>query len=182
MKKVWQTTSSKIVHQNPWWRVREDKVIMPDGKPGSYYVVQPPHDFVVSIPLDLSTKTVHLVRQWRHPIGKDSWEFPMGGMEKGETPLRTAKRELLEEAGLFAEAYTKLGKSYVVNGLSEQAFFVYVATGLRQGKHAREGSESDMIQKTFSVKKVSEMIASGVITDASTIVAHYYLLNYPKKI
>jgi hypothetical protein len=30
----WQCTSSRPVYENPWFRVREDQVIRPDGSPG----------------------------------------------------------------------------------------------------------------------------------------------------
>ena len=43
---------------------------------------------------------VHLVGQWRFPLGRYSWEIPEGGAEPGEAPLACAKRELEEETGL----------------------------------------------------------------------------------
>lgn len=38
-KNPWQKLESKIVYENPWLRLREDKVIRPDGNPGIYGVV-----------------------------------------------------------------------------------------------------------------------------------------------
>lgn len=36
-----------------------------------------------------------LVHQWGN-----SWSFPKGGIEEGETPLQAAKREIFEETGI----------------------------------------------------------------------------------
>lgn len=39
---------------------------------------------------------------WAKRIGHDSWQFPQGGIDYGETPLEAMYRELYEEVGLLA--------------------------------------------------------------------------------
>ncbi len=40
---------------------------------------------------------------WAKRIGHDSWQFPQGGIGRGETPLEAMYRELYEEVGLYPE-------------------------------------------------------------------------------
>ena len=42
--------------------------------------------------------------------GPHCWQFPQGGMDKGEKAKSAAKRELFEETGLIAENMDYLGK------------------------------------------------------------------------
>lgn len=40
---------------------------------------------------------------WAKRIGHDSWQFPQGGIDYGETPLDAMYRELHEEVGLYPQ-------------------------------------------------------------------------------
>ncbi len=50
-----------------------------------------------------------MVRQWRHGYSGITMEFPGGCGDGGESALRTAERELLEETGFTAGKITLLG-------------------------------------------------------------------------
>ena len=47
---------------------------------------------------------------WAHRIGeRDAWQFPQGGIRRGESPEQALFRELREEVGLDARAVAILG-------------------------------------------------------------------------
>lgn len=54
--------------------------------------------FIVTYKKDVKNFVSYILLK-RHKHWK-GWEFPKGGIDKGETPIQTAKREVKEETGL----------------------------------------------------------------------------------
>ncbi len=48
---------------------------------------------------------------WARRIGQDAWQFPQGGIRRGETPLEALYRELTEEVGLQPDDVEVLGST-----------------------------------------------------------------------
>lgn len=67
-------------------------------------------DSVICCVLDQSDQFV-MVRQYRPNLGMKTLETPAGGVEKAETPLQAAQREIAEETGLRC-ALLPLGKTF----------------------------------------------------------------------
>jgi 8-oxo-dGTP pyrophosphatase MutT (NUDIX family) len=169
-------TASRTVYANPWLSVREDEFERDDGSTGIYGVVDK-QDFAIVIPEQ--DGMFHLVEQFRYPIGRRSWEFPMGGWPpgKGGSALELAQAELREETGLRAGRWQHLAHLYEAPGFCSQAFDIYLATELTKGAHAREDSEADMVQGDFSEAQLRQMILDGTIVDGTTITAYGLLLT-----
>lgn len=167
---------SREVYANRWMRVREDEVEFPNGARGIYGVVEKP-DFVAIVPIDTGGR-IHLVQQYRYPVGGRYWELPQGSWEDkpGADPETVALAELREETGLRAGRLTRVGHLFEAYGFSNQGCHIYVATELEQGVAEREATESDMIARGFPIAEVRRMIAGGQIKDATTIAALGYLL------
>ncbi|WP_344427524.1 NUDIX hydrolase [Pseudonocardia ailaonensis] len=160
--------------------VREDAIRRPDGSDGVYGVVDKP-TYALVIPRD--GDRIHLVEQFRYPIGMRRWEFPAGTApdRADQDPAELAVRELVEETGLRAGRMEKIGLLDVAPGMSSQRGHVYLATELTQGEHQREHSEQDMRQAWFTTARLERMIAAGEITDAQSIAAYFLLVLHDRR-
>ena len=95
---AWKTLETEYLIREPWLTARRDKVELPTGVVlNDYYVLEYP-DWVNTIAITREGDFV-LVRQYRHALGVTSMELCAGVIEKDETPLEAAQRELLEETG-----------------------------------------------------------------------------------
>lgn len=95
----WQVLESRYYTAwRPYMTLREDRVRLPNGVELDRYFVFEYPDWASVIAL---TKTGHfvMIRQYRHGIGAVHYELPAGVIDPGETPLESARRELLEETG-----------------------------------------------------------------------------------
>ncbi|MCP2166956.1 NUDIX domain-containing protein [Goodfellowiella coeruleoviolacea] len=166
---------SRQVYANPWMTVREDPIRRADGSTGIYGVVDKP-PYALVIPLD--GERLHLVEQFRYPLGMRRWEFPQGtAPDRADVdPLVLAERELREETGLRAGRMVELGTLDVAPGLTSQRGRVFLATELTEGAPERELEEQDMRAAWFPRAEVEAMIARGQITDAQSVAAYTLLL------
>jgi 8-oxo-dGTP pyrophosphatase MutT (NUDIX family) len=155
--------------------VREDDIRRPDGSTGIYGVIDKPH-YALVIPLD--GERLHLVEQFRYPLGRRRWEFPQGTAPDlaSMEAKQLAARELREETGLRAAEMVELGVLDVAPGMSSQRGTVFLATGLTEGAPERELEEQDMRTAWFHRAEFEAMIARGDITDAQTVAAYTLLL------
>jgi 8-oxo-dGTP pyrophosphatase MutT (NUDIX family) len=174
-----ESTGSREVYTNSWMRVREDSIVRPDGSAGIYGVIDKP-DYALVIALD--GNLLHLVEQFRYPLGLRRWEFPQGTAPDrvDADPLALARRELREETGLRAASMTRIGQLDVAPGMSSQRGQVFLATGLTEGVPERELEEQDMRSDWFGRSKFESMIRNGEITDAQTIAAYALLLLHER--
>jgi 8-oxo-dGTP pyrophosphatase MutT (NUDIX family) len=174
-----ESTGSREVYTNSWMRVREDSIVRPDGSAGIYGVIDKP-DYALVIALD--GNRLHLVEQFRYPLGLRRWEFPQGTAPDrvDADPLALARRELREETGLRAASMTRIGQLDVAPGMSSQRGQVFLATGLTEGVPERELEEQDMRSDWFGRSKFESMIRNGEITDAQTIAAYALLLLHER--
>ncbi len=162
--------SSRVVYTNPWMSVREDEVRLPDGRAGTYGVVDKP-DFALVIPREGSGFWV--VEQFRYAVGRRAVEFPQGSWGAGATGSKTdlATAELREETGLAAGRLTHLGWVSTAYGFCSQGMDVYLAEELTHGEPEREHSEQDMTHRWVSADELRSLVHSGAVCDAGTLAA-----------
>jgi len=168
-KGPWQQLSSQEVYDNPWIALSHQQVLTPAGEKGIYGVIHFKNIAVGIIPVDSEANT-WLVKQFRYPLEKYSWEIPEGGCPESEVPLATAKRELMEETGLAAEEWTELMVMDLSNSVSDERAVVFVAEQLTEGTANPEGTE-DIESRKLALSEALKMVFSGEITDAISVAA-----------
>ncbi len=123
-----------------------------------------------------------LIRNYRFAVDEHLYELPAGMVDKGESPLEAAGRELTEETGYRAGRLEKLGEFFCAPGTSDELMHIYLAEDLSDGPQDLEDYE-DITVHTFSPEMVRTMILKGQIRDAKTIsgLALYWMRPEGKK-
>jgi len=96
-----------------------------------------PHGRVVHVVALTPRGEVVLERQYRHPVRRWLLEIPAGSVDRGETVLEAARRELMEETGYSAKKWKVLGGWYPSPASTNTRAFVVLATGARKIRQAR---------------------------------------------
>ncbi len=142
-----------------------------DGKVFERDVVR--HLGAVSIvPVLDDGNSVALLSQFRASLGREIIEVPAGKRDVvGEPPEVTAVRELEEELGLRCSSLRKLGEFENSPGFTDEHSISYLAQGFSFGNlspQSVEERESSIVIARLT--RVPELISSGIITDAKTII------------
>lgn len=166
-----ETLSSRLVYENRWMKLREDRIRRQDGSEGIYGVVDKP-DFVAIAALD-EDGCLHLVEQYRYPVGGRFWELPQGSWETAPqaAPEDVARGELREETGLDAGELIHVGHLFECYGYSNQGCHIFLARRLTETASQLDHEEQGLISRRFPVGDVLEMIDGGAIRDAITVAA-----------
>lgn len=119
--------------------VSVETVRLPNGSEPALEIVHHPGGAAV-VALDDAGR-VCVLRQYRHAAGGWMWELPAGKLEPAEPPLRTAQRELIEEAGMAAAQWQALGSYISSPGVFTEVIHLYLAQGLTPMPLQHEAAE-----------------------------------------
>ena len=166
--------SSKSVYEGRIFDVVVDMVREPSGVVVKREIVRHRGSVVILAVNGKTKPQILLERQYRYAAKAELWELPAGKIDRGEKPLASAKRELLEETGYQARHWKKFLEFYVSPGFLDEMMFIYLATGLTLGKAQPEADE--FIESHWvSLPAALKMIARGEIVDAKTMCSLLWL-------
>jgi 8-oxo-dGTP pyrophosphatase MutT (NUDIX family) len=146
-------------------RVTVDEVTLPNGHRAALEIVHHPGG-AAAVAID-KDKRVCLLRQFRHAAEGFLWELPAGKLEPDEPPLRTAQRELVEEAGSEAATWESLGTCTPSPGVLREVVHLYLATDLSPATSAPESAEVFEVH-WVPLAQAHQWILEGTINDAKT--------------
>jgi ADP-ribose pyrophosphatase len=164
--------TSECVYAGELLMVKRDTVRLPDGSSGGREYID--HPGAVAILPILDSGEIVFERQYRYPLRAEMIEIPAGKIDPGETPLETAKRELLEETGYSASQWRHLMTFHPVIAYSTERIEIFIARGLRhQGAKLEAGEFLEVF--TMAPDKALDWVREGRITDSKTIIGLMWL-------
>ena len=164
----WRTQSTRVVYRNPWIRVEEDQVELPDGRTTIYGVVR--CGPCVGVLPFLDPETVVLIRQYRYVAGGVYWEMPTGGVHPGESLEAAAQRELREEIGFTAARLVPLPSYHTSKSVVDETAALFWADGLSPAPSPPDETEFIEVRPVpFPV--ALGMVETGEIKDSMTVIA-----------
>jgi len=172
-----KTLSSRLAYSGRAVRLRIDTVQTPSGRKTTREIVEH-SDCVAIVAIDENDKVL-LVNQFRKPVEKELLEIPAGGIESGEDPVATVRRELREETGYLPQKVEKLGGFYSTPGYCTEYLHLYLATDLTLSPLHAEDTEGISLVRV-PVSQISSLITSGGICDAKSIAGLLTFLHCQK--
>jgi len=168
MVKPEKTLTSQQIYQGHAVNMRVDTVEKASGKKTTRDVVE--HSDCVAVVAIDEQDNIILVRQFRHAVDRFLLEIPAGGIDPGEEPMDSVRRELQEEIGYFPRKIDELGGFYSIPGYGTEYLHCFVATDLVPARLVAEDTE-DIELVRVSPDEIPRLIASGEICDAKSIAA-----------
>ncbi len=157
---------SVTLHEGKIFRLVRENVTLENGVTIDLDIIHHPGASAI-IPLT-ENNTLLMIKQYRHATGGFIWEIPAGTLDPDETPLKCAKRELIEETGFSAKALRKLGEITPLPGYSDERIHIFLATNLTP---ASQDLDVDEILHVHEIRfdEAVKMIQRGEIEDGKTI-------------
>jgi ADP-ribose diphosphatase len=159
--------SSKTLYRGRVFQLKRDRIIEPGNITATREVVEHPGSVVV-MPI-LPSGRVILIRQFRYPARGALWELVAGSMEPGESVIRAARRELLEETGYRARLIRPVLSFYSSPGFLTERMHLVEARDLTFSKAHPEPDERIEV-KEFSKSQVKKLLREKRIRDGKTLV------------
>lgn len=146
--------------------IEKKKLVLPNGVEKDAVIVHP-RGAVAILPV---TETGYLMlRQYRYAVGQYIYEAPAGTMEDGEDPAETARRELIEEAGMAAATLVSKGFIYTTPGFTDEKIWLFEARGLTPSQEFQKDADEVIEMKHVTRDETDAMVREGTICDAKTI-------------
>ena len=144
-----------------------ETVTLPNGATAELELITHPGASAV-VPLK-DTKTVVMVRQYRHAVGGYIYEIPAGKLHFGEDPRDCAMREVEEEIGYKIGNLEPLLSFFTTPGFTDEIIHIFLGKDLAPG--TQDLGEDEVLEIIeMPLAKTLELINDGSIKDGKTII------------
>jgi ADP-ribose pyrophosphatase len=145
------------------------------GVEGEFFVIRA-FDWVVA--LARSDGEYLMVNQFRFGSGNLSWEFPAGCIDKGETPLEAAARELSEETGYSPACEGRIiGRILPNPALQDNVCWIVLFDKVEKCGQAHFDGFEEIESKRMPLGEITAMALDGRISHGMAHAALFFLQN-----
>lgn len=131
---------------------------------------------VLIVPM-LDEQTVLLTREYAAGVHRYELALPKGHIEKGETTLEAANREIMEEIGYGARKLQHLTSFTIAPGYLSHETHIVLAQDLYAER--REGDEPEAIEViAWKMDQLTALLAHEECTEARSIAALFAVRDY----
>lgn len=167
---AWKRLASEKLFQTPYFTLRSDRLLLPDGAvKDPYYVLERP-DAAIVFPLTRGGEVV-MVRQYRPPLERMELGLPAGLVEPGEKPETAARRELAEETGYSGGEWEELASLASSPSLKDNRAYLYLARGVTAGSRPEPDEYERLEIVRVPLQDIMGLIRSGEIVSSSGVAA-----------
>jgi len=169
--KIWKLLETlQLTSVEPWFQIFQEKVELPSGRvlEDFYRIVMP--EYAMVVPVTLSGELL-MVRGYKHGPRKVCLSAPGGMIEPGESPLRAAQRELLEETGYAAEEWVSLGAFTVDSNRQGGTAHLFLARDVRLTASRKPDDAEELLVELMRPGDFSEAILNGEVVTLATVSA-----------
>ncbi len=166
---------SKLLLKTPVFDVTEEIALDPEGFEIKRAFLTHFGSAVI-MPVDARGRIL-LVRQYRLPAQQELWELPAGHIDKGESAIQAARRELAEETGYRAGKVRKLLDFYASPGISQEKMHLFLATDLKAGVAAPMDDER-IATHWFTTREMDTLIHAGKLIDAKSLIGYLHFKRF----
>jgi len=168
---------TKTILETSLFEVDEYNITLKSGRKVTHTVAKR-NPTIAVIPLNEKNE-VYLVKQYRYLLEQTTLETVAGFVDKGESPLQAAKRELKEETGIIAQHWEEIAKLEMSASVFKANMHIFLARDLELGEATPEEDEDIEIIK-IPLKDAIVKIKTGEINTSASVSGLLLLENILK--
>ena len=170
----WIEHGERAIYDSPWVSLHLVDIEVPGGARFEHHVVRRELP-AAGVVVHSAERGVLLL--WRHRFITRTWgwEIPAGRVEAGEAVIDAAAREVLEETGWRPTGLRPLFTYHPMNGIADQRFEIFTASGATHVGEPSDPSEADRVE-WVPVAEVRRLVRDGELGDGLSLTAMLWWL------